>query len=83
VVGEDRAEELLVLRLQQRLERALRQRRERLIGRREDRERPLTGERLAQACRLDGGEQGREVFVSGDDTASTASAVISFLLRIG
>jgi hypothetical protein len=58
VVGRDLGRHaLLVLRLQQHVNRAGRQLAERRVGGREDRKRPGALERLDQAGRLDGGDE--------------------------
>ena len=57
----------LVLRLEQRFDRALGQLREGLVGRREDGERPRTLQRVDQPRSLDRGDEGREVWVRGGD----------------
>ena len=72
VVGQNGHELLLVLRLEQVLERARRQLREGLIGGSEDREGPLALQRLDQAGRLDGGDEGLEVVGAGSDGNNVA-----------
>src|SRR5690606_1793581 len=67
VVGQDGDELVLVLGLEQVLERAGRQLREGLVGGREHGERALAAERLDQAGGLDRGDQGFEVRVAGGD----------------
>jgi hypothetical protein len=89
VVGEDGDQLVAVLRLQQRLDRALGQRGEGLVGRREDGERTLALQRVDQAGGLDGGDQRLEaaggdrgvddvgLVVAGDGVAGDGEAAVA------